>query len=86
MALPDTVLGVHTGDEARLRLEPAAFAIGQQWKIIQRGGGAVSLWNRCLGSGGYLCARGDDAELTLSEKDEKDASQLWRLHPVGIVG
>ncbi|KAF3071608.1 hypothetical protein CFAM422_006180 [Trichoderma lentiforme] len=86
MALPDSVLGVHPGDETRLRLEPAAFAMGQQWQITSRGGGAVNIWNRSLGSEGYLCTRGDPAELTLSEKNENDASQLWRLHPVGIVG
>ncbi|KAL7907408.1 hypothetical protein GGI35DRAFT_470623 [Trichoderma velutinum] len=80
------VLGVHPGDETRLRLEPAAFVSGQQWQIVQRGGGAVSIRNRLLGSGGYLGTKGYPAELTLSEKNENDASQLWRLHPVGIVG
>ncbi|KAL6696983.1 hypothetical protein J3F84DRAFT_407721 [Trichoderma pleuroticola] len=86
MALPDSVLGVHPGDETRLRLEPAAFDMGQQWHIIQRGGGAVNIWNSSLGSQGYLCTRGYPAALTLTEKNEKDASQLWRLHPVGIAG
>ncbi|QYS95392.1 hypothetical protein H0G86_002684 [Trichoderma simmonsii] len=86
MALPDSVLGVHPGDETRLSLEPAAFTMGQQWQITSRGGGAVNIWNRSLGSEGYLCTRGDPVELTLSEKNENDASQLWRLHPVGIVG
>ncbi|KAL7781839.1 hypothetical protein V8C43DRAFT_327710 [Trichoderma afarasin] len=86
MTLPDSVLGVHPGDETRLRLEPVAFTMGQQWQITSRGGGAVNIWNRSLGSEGYLCTRGDPAALTLSEKNENDASQLWRLHPVCIVG
>ncbi|KKP02040.1 hypothetical protein THAR02_05875 [Trichoderma harzianum] len=41
MALPGSVLGVHPNDETRLRLEPAAFAKGQHWRIIQRGDGVV---------------------------------------------
>ncbi|KAL7954740.1 nucleoside phosphorylase domain-containing protein [Trichoderma compactum] len=80
------VLGVDPGDETRLRLEPAAFDMRQQWQVIQRGGGAVNIWNRSLGSQGYLCTRGYPAGFTLSGKNDKDASQLWRLHPVGIVG
>ncbi|KAK4081257.1 uncharacterized protein Triagg1_2789 [Trichoderma aggressivum f. europaeum] len=86
MALPDSVLGIHPGDDSRLRLEPAVFRMGQQWQIIQRGGGAVNIGNRSLGSEGYLCTRGHPVALSLSEKNENDASQLWRLHPLGIVG
>lgn len=86
MALPDSVLGIHPGDDTRLRLEPAAFVIRQQWQIIQRGGGAIAICNRSLGSEGYLCIRGYPAKLRLSKKNERDLSQLWRLLPVGIVG
>ncbi|KAL6828009.1 hypothetical protein V8C40DRAFT_286889 [Trichoderma camerunense] len=83
MALPDSVLAIHPGDGTRLHLEPAAFAKGQRWRIIQRGGGVVSICNR---SEGYLCFGGYSAELTLSKRCEGDLSQLWRLLPVGIVG
>lgn len=87
MAYPDMRLGVRPSDSTRPFLSPAASVLGQRWNIIERGGGAVSIQVTCSFYTGYLGTRGRwPAEIVLCPENENDASQLWRLHPVGIVG
>ncbi|KAM6477715.1 nucleoside phosphorylase domain-containing protein [Trichoderma sp. SZMC 28011] len=68
------------------RLTTEQFVLGKQWQAVDRGKGAVSLWNNYSGSRMYLCPSNNPAtpmRLMLANRDDHNMSQLWFLEPAG---
>ncbi|KAL7953238.1 hypothetical protein V8C34DRAFT_297526 [Trichoderma compactum] len=86
MDLPRMAIDVYGDNKAHPRLAAEQFVTGQQWQAVDRGNGAVSLWNNYSGRRMYLCSSNNPAtpmRLILADRDDNNMSQLWFLQPVG---
>ncbi|KAH0525890.1 hypothetical protein TsFJ059_009293 [Trichoderma semiorbis] len=86
MDLPHMAIDVYGDNKAHPRLATEQFASGQQWQAVDRGRGAVSLWNNYSGRQMYLCPSNNPAtpmRLMLADRDDNNMSQLWFLEPAG---
>jgi hypothetical protein len=85
MEYPRMALDVYGNNKAHPRLAPTQYVTGQQWRAVDRDGGAVSLWNNYSGHDMYLSLSDDPRtpmRLTLSHRDNSNESQLWFLSAV----
>jgi hypothetical protein len=88
MEFPQMALDVYGNNIAHPRLALTEYVTGQQWQAVNRGNGAVSLWNNYSGRDMYLSLSDNPRtpmRLTLSHRDNSNQSQLWSLHAVSNI-
>lgn len=79
-------IDIYGDNKVHPRLTTEQFVLGKQWQAVDRGKGAVSLWNNYSGSRMYLCPSNNPAtpmRLMLANRDDHNMSQLWFLEPAG---